>query len=130
MCVFVCVYIFIFICILYLYYCIIFIGYVTELMHMSMRRRLELASYSESLAEVAPLHASTPDFLTAGIEKEDKEEVVKHHKTRFLKAACDVSVPLISTEENSCREKQRKRCQKRRNEDNEQRQEQKKRKMK
>ena len=80
--------------------------------------------------KVAPLHASTPDFLTAGIEKEDKEEVVKHHKTRFLKAACDVSVPLISTEENSCREKQRKRCQKRRNEDNEQRQEQKKRKMK
>ena len=64
-----------------------------------MRRRLELASYSESLAEVAPLHASTPDFLTAGIGKEDKEEVVKHHKTRFLKAACDVSVPLISTEE-------------------------------
>ena len=95
-----------------------------------MRRRLEQASYSKSLAKVAPLHASTPEFLTAWFEKEDKCEVVKQHKTRFLKVARDVSVPQMSTDDNSYRDKQQKRCQKRSNEDKEQRQERKSRKMK
>ena len=63
-----------------------------ELLHMSVRRRLEQGSYSELLTEVEPLYASTQEQLTATINKDDKEKVVKQHKTRFLKVAPNESV--------------------------------------
>ncbi|XP_065068907.1 uncharacterized protein LOC135694142 [Rhopilema esculentum] len=76
-------------------------GYVTELLHMSVKRRLELSSYSESLTEAAQLYVSTPGHLTDNIEKEDKEEVVKQHKTRFLKVSDNKSVLGISEKDDS-----------------------------
>ena len=78
---------------------------------------------TEIITHFAPLHASTPEFVTACFEKGDKDDIVKEHKTRFLDGECDVSVPPMSTKDNSYRDDRQKRCQKKRNEDNEQPQE-------
>ena len=62
--------------------------------------------------KVALQDASTPECLAECFEKEDKDEVVKQHKTRFFRVTCEVSAPLVSTKDNSYRDKQEKRCQK------------------
>eukprot|EP00795_Rhopilema_esculentum_P009919 gene9919-18521_t len=77
------------------------VGYVTELLHMSVRRRLKVSSYSESLTKVAQLSVSTPGHLTENIEKEDKDEVVKQHKTGYLKVSDNKSVLGISEKDDS-----------------------------
>ena len=68
---------------------------------MSVKRRSELSSYSESLTGAAQLYVSTPGHLTDNIEKKDKEEVVKQHKTRFLKVSDNKSVLGITEKDDS-----------------------------